>query len=263
MSYSATRQLICMSLLLALMGVTACGRHTDMKVPSPSPVGTEVPAASTTAPDDSHESVPTATALMPPPEMPAETTVVPEETEAAPETPAQPKTSFGDDKVFDIIDGETIWISITEQQLIEYADFLRKELNLNDAGIAGILGNIQGESAFNPNKIGDMGDAYGICQWHGPRLDQMVKYCEEHDLNPIKIESQLAFLAYDLKENYIYPYDLIRLCPDSAQGAVEATYNFCAYYEVPSDPAAESVDREKIVKLLIYPRLNEISKRGE
>ena len=150
-------------------------------------------------------------------------------------------------------------LSITEEEFIEYADFLRRELNLNDASLAGILANLQCESGFNPNKVGDMGNAYGLCQWRGPRLDQMVAFCKENGLNPVTKEGQLRFLVHDLKETYIYAYDLIRLCEDSENGALQATYYFCAYYEVPSDPGAESAEREELTELLIYPRLNELS----
>ena len=162
--------------------------------------------------------------------------------------------------MFDIIDGKTIYLSITEEEFIEIAEFLRAGLSVNDAALAGILANLQGESGFNPHKIGDGGEAYGICQWQGPRLDQMVKYCEENSLSPVSLEGQLSFLVYDLINNYIYAYDQIRLCEDSESGALQATYNFCAYYEVPADPGAESVEREEWAKLLIYPKLNELSK---
>lgn len=163
--------------------------------------------------------------------------------------------------MFDIIDGRTIYLSITEEEFIEIANYLREGLGVNDAALAGVLANLQGESGFNPHKIGDSGRAYGICQWQGPRLDQMVKYCEENDLNPVSLEGQLSFLVYDLINNYIYAYDQIRLCEDSENGALQATYNFCAYYEVPADPGAESVEREEWTKLLIYPKLNELNKK--
>ena len=67
--------------------------------------------------------------------------------------------------MFDIIDGRTIYLSITEEEFIEIAEFLRAGLSVNDAALAGILANLQGESGFNPHKIGDGGEAYGICQW--------------------------------------------------------------------------------------------------
>ena len=100
--------------------------------------------------------------------------------------------------MFDIIDGRTIYLSITEEEFIEISEFLRAGLGINDAALAGVLANLQGESGFNPNKIGDGGAAYGICQWQGPRLDQMVKYCEGNGLNPVSREGQLSFLVYDL-----------------------------------------------------------------
>ncbi len=163
--------------------------------------------------------------------------------------------------MFDIIDGRTIYLSITEEEFIDIAEFLREGLGVNDAALAGVLANLQGESGFNPHKIGDGGGAYGICQWQGPRLNQMVEYCEKNAFNPVSLEGQLSFLIYDLINNYIYAYDQIRLCEDSENGALQATYNFCAYYEVPADPGAESVEREEWTKLLIYPKLNELSKK--
>lgn len=161
--------------------------------------------------------------------------------------------------MFDIIDGRTIYLSITEEEFIEIAGILREGLGVNDAALAGIMGNLQGESGFNPHKVGDDGGAFGICQWRGARLDQMVQYCEEHDLNPVSRDGQLSFLIYDLVNNYVYAYDQIRLCEDSERGALQATYNFCAYYEVPSNPEEESVEREEWTKLLVFPKLNELS----
>lgn len=164
--------------------------------------------------------------------------------------------------MFDIIDGRTIYLSITEEEFVEIAEILRAGLGVNDAALAGIMGNLQGESGFNPHKIGDDGGAYGICQWRGPRLDQMVEYCEDHGLNPVSRDGQLSFLIYDLMNNYIYAYDQIRLCEDSERGALQATYDFCAYYEVPSNPEEESLEREEWTKLLIFPKLNELSEAG-
>ena len=177
--------------------------------------------------------------------------------EAAAETSPEPTPTPM--PMFDIIDGRTIYLSITEDEFIEIAGILREGLGVNDAALAGILGNLQGESGFNPHKVGDDGGAFGICQWRGARLDQMVQYCEEHDLNPVSRDGQLSFLIYDLVNNYIYAYDQIRLCEDSERGALQATYNFCAYYEVPANPEEESLEREEWTKLLIYPKLNELS----
>lgn len=196
---------------------------------------------------------------------PADTVV--EETEvpveslppAVPSETPKPTPTPTPTPLFDIVDGETIWLSITRDQLEEYADYLRRELRLNDAALAGLLANIQEESGFDPNKIGDMGGAYGICQWYGPRLDQMVQFCNDNKLDPLTIEAQLAFLVYDLKNVYIYPYDLLRACKDTERGAIQAAYYFCTYYESPVNPEEKSPARERLTELLIYPTLNEIS----
>ena len=196
------------------------------------------------------------------PQLVSETAPLPQEDGAPPAPEVISTPAPAPMPMFDIIDGQTIYLSITEEEFVEIAEILRAGLGVNDAAIAGIMGNLQGESGFNPHKIGDDGGAYGICQWRGPRLDQMVEYCEDHGLNPVSRDGQLNFLIYDLMNNYIYAYDQIRLCEDSERGALQATYNFCAYYEVPSNPEEESLEREEWTKLLIYPKLNELSETG-
>lgn len=160
--------------------------------------------------------------------------------------------------VFTYYEGEFYWMSLTEEELAEFAAYFQEELNLNTAAVAGILTNIQFESGFDPTKVGDDGFAFGICQWRGARLDQMVAYCDENGLNPVSLEGQLAFLVHDLQENYIYPYDLVRMVSDSPDGASDATFYFCAYYEVPSDPDDVCSERFEYCDLLFYPALLEL-----
>ena len=107
--------------------------------------------------------------------------------------------------VFTIVDGEVYWMSLTEEELWEYSEYLKRELDINTAAAS--------------------------------------------------MDGQLAFLVHDLKENYIYPYDLVRLTPNSWEGAMDAAYNFCAYYEVPADPDAESAGRVELCDVLYYPAL--------
>ena len=107
-----------------------------------------------------------------------------------------------EDGIVSYVDGGTYWLSLDEETLTEYADLLTEELELPTSAVAGVLANLQVESAFNSKKVGDDGFAYGLCQWRGPRLDAMVEYCDENDLNPIDLKSQLSYLIHDLKENY-------------------------------------------------------------
>ncbi len=175
-----------------------------------------------------------------------------------------PDFQVPDDPVYVTLDnGQTLWLSIGESELREYVDFFRNEMYFSDAAIAGILANLQCESGFNVEKIGDFGAAYGLCQWRGTRLDAMVEYCNSQNLNPIKREGQLQFLKHDLQENYVYPYDLLRYCEDNESHAVMAVYFFCAYYEAPSDPDSEVVEREQLCKELIYPLLKDWEKAAQ
>ena len=162
------------------------------------------------------------------------------------------------DPVFTVLkNGETLYLSIGEKDLRIFVDFFRKEMNMNSAAIAGILANLQFESQFDPNKIGDYGYAYGLCQWRGPRLDAMMEFCEEKGLNPITVEGQLCFLKEEFENSHRYAGNLVCDTPDTLQGALRAVQNFCFYYEVPSDPDQVLPDRERIAKELIYPLLVE------
>ena len=169
-----------------------------------------------------------------------------------------PDFQLPDDPVYvTLTNGQTLQLSIGESELHEYVDFFKNELYLSNAAIAGILANMQCESCFNPEKIGDFGAAYGLCQWRGIRLDAMVEYCRQENLSPISRDGQLQFLKHDLQENYMYPYDLLRYCENNEEHALLAVYFFCAYYEVPSDPDTVVGEREQIAKELIYPLLME------
>ena len=164
--------------------------------------------------------------------------------------------------VFTVVDGEIYWMCLSGGELAEHTAFLQEALDLSMAAAAGVLSNIQLESEFDPNRLGDGGAAFGICQWRGARLEQMVCYCLENDLDPGSLEGQMAFLVYDLKENYIYPYDLIRTVSDNADGAGEAAWYFCAYYEAPTDPDAAGQNAVELAENLYYPALLELQEEG-
>ena len=163
-----------------------------------------------------------------------------------------------EDPVFVILNNrETLYLSIGEKELREYVEFFRTEMDMNNAAIAGVLANLQFESGFDPNRIGDYGAAYGLCQWRGARLDAMVKFCDENGLNPVTMEGQLRFIKEEFENSHKYAGELVRDTKDTLKGALLATQNFCYYYEVPADPDQILPDREKLVKELLYPLLCE------
>ena len=178
--------------------------------------------------------------------------------EELPDSPAPPKKFINK-----IEEDPELQLSIDEDTFLLYANFLRDELKLNDAAISGVMANIQQESGFDPNKIGDMGFAYGLLQWRGPRLDAMVEFCMEEGLSPISVEGQLHFLKHEMTTGYKYAYDLLLAVPDTQYGVEVATYDFCYYYEAPSDIDAVIATHQKLAVELIYPVLYELWDAGK
>lgn len=79
-------------------------------------------------------------------------------------------------------------------------------LGLSRAQIAGVLGNFQLESGFNPriNEGGRVGapagaGGFGVAQWTGGRQTALVNYAKKKGLDPGSIEAQADFLAYELQ----------------------------------------------------------------
>ena len=103
----------------------------------------------------------------------------------------------------------------------------------NNAAICGILSNIQHESNFNPNSLGDSGTSYGICQWHNSRWTRLKNYCSKNNLSYKSLEGQVSFLVYELKKYYPKVYNTIKNVPNTKKGAYDAAYSWTVHYEVP------------------------------
>ena len=81
----------------------------------------------------------------------------------------------------------------------------------NDAGIVsklmeygwtkeqaiGIAANLKNESGYNPNAVGDNGQAYGIAQWHPDRQAAFRRYAGK-DIRQSTLDEQLGFVNYEL-----------------------------------------------------------------
>lgn len=95
------------------------------------------------------------------------------------------------------------------------------------AQTAGIMVNVNGESGFNPNAFnpsgGGMG-AYGLFQWRGGR-QKNLKALNDYT----KPEVQVAFAISELNGSEANAKTHVL----STTSAVEASYNFCVYYERP------------------------------
>jgi len=81
-----------------------------------------------------------------------------------------------------------------------------KEVGLTKAQIAGVLGNFQLESGFNPrvNEGGKVGapigrGGYGFAQWTGGRQTNLINFAKSRKMDPGDPNLQAQFLIHELK----------------------------------------------------------------
>ena len=114
-------------------------------------------------------------------------------------------------------------------------NFLITTMGINPAGACGVLVNIEYESDFDPHCYGDDGTSYGICQWHDERFTRLRNFCAANGFDYTTVEGQLHYLNYELKNYFPSVYNYLRSVPNSAEGAYNAAYHWCYYFEVPAN----------------------------
>lgn len=80
------------------------------------------------------------------------------------------------------------------QQVIDF--FTKKGWTKEQA--AGIAGNIEAESKFKTNAVGDGGKAYGLAQWH-PDRQETFRQIYGKDIRNSNFNEQLEFIDWELK----------------------------------------------------------------
>ena len=131
-----------------------------------------------------------------------------------------------------------------ENQETIYA-YLTQRMGLTRAAACGVLSNIRSESGFRPDAVGDSGNAYGICQWNS-RRQSLVNFCEENGYEDwTSLEGQLGYLEYELSHGKKSVGAYLNQIPDTAQGAYDAAWYFCVYYEIPASRYDKGVTRGK------------------
>lgn len=113
----------------------------------------------------------------------------------------------------------------------------------NDAAISGIMANLEHESGFRTDAVGDNGTSYGICQWHNGRWDNLNSFCSQNGYDPSTLDGQLEFLLYELETGYSGVYDTLRSVPNTSQGAYDAAYKWTTDFEIPDNTQARANDR--------------------
>lgn len=139
----------------------------------------------------------------------------------------------------------------TNQQRV-YA-YLTGNLGFNAAAACGIMANIERESEFRP----DAGDRfYGLFQWGGERKSELIRYCEENGYDYTTIEGQMKYLEYELSTGYETVRTHLLEVENSAEGAYEAGYYWCYYFEAPGDIENASDSRGTLARDQYWPAYN-------
>lgn len=124
------------------------------------------------------------------------------------------------------------------------------------AGAAGIMGNLQQESNFNPTE--STGRYFGIMQLGDDRLENMKAYAKKIGQDYRTIDAQLNWLIYELKE-----YQSLNKYLQTTKDPEMAAQEFCAGYERPvtSNPNQMIYTGDLYPKLKNKQRYQELDKR--
>ena len=112
-----------------------------------------------------------------------------------------------------------------------------KYKGLSDAAAAGVLGNIQAESGFNPGieEIAN-GIGYGLIQWSFGRRTALEAAAAEAGVDPSNLQFQLEYLwSESLDPNTSYGKNLNAAGFYTTESASDAAYYFHKYVEISAD----------------------------
>lgn len=140
-----------------------------------------------------------------------------------------------------------------ERQVYEY---LTKELGLPSSSACGILANIEQESAFDPNAVGDQGTSYGLCQWHDGRFSKLKSHCLARGLDYRSVEGQMDYLSIELRSTYYDLLAVLRNMEDTPEGAYRAGYLWCVEFERPADMERKGAARGTLAQGKYWNRYN-------
>lgn len=126
---------------------------------------------------------------------------------------------------------------------------LRNE-GFSEIAVAGVMGNIYGESGFNPEAIESTGEGYGLCQWSYDRKKQLIEYANSKGVEWTDVDIQIDFLITEIKGtgpatgyasaqmNYSNE-GYTKSNWENATTVKESTIAFCYVFERPGNPRLE------------------------
>lgn len=132
-------------------------------------------------------------------------------------------------------------------------NYLTGTMGLNKAAACGVLANIYAESAFNPAATGDAGKSYGICQWYDARFAALKNYCSKNGYKYNTLTGQLNYLNYELNRSYSSTLSYLKGVSNDANGAYNAAYRWCYYFEIPANRKNQSIARGNLARNTYWP----------
>ena len=116
----------------------------------------------------------------------------------------------------------------------------------SEEAAAGVLGNIEAESGFNPGAVNPSSGAFGLAQWLGGRKDKLFAYCDELGVEHTDADAQIAYLIAEITGNgqcnasfqYMSAYSDEYNNWKNATNPEDAGTNFCRWFERPATTVA-------------------------
>jgi hypothetical protein len=144
---------------------------------------------------------------------------------------------------------------------LEIYNYLRNEFGLNQAAATGVLANINAESGYRQNALGDKNTegyytSFGLCQWHNSRWESLISFCNEKGVDWQTVRGQMMYLQYELENvsRFKTVIETLRTVPNNEQGAYQAAYIFCYRFEVPANRDQKSDSRGRVARDKFWPR---------
>lgn len=131
-----------------------------------------------------------------------------------------------DDILEKIASGELDEITNTEQISSEKIyNELKKQLNLSDANIAGIMGNLYKESRFIPTATNPTGGDYGLAQWKS-RKNKLLTYLDKYNKDKTSFSDQISFINSELNNEFKFTKKYLKnvTTPERSAEVFYATY---------------------------------------
>ncbi len=125
-------------------------------------------------------------------------------------------------------------------------NMLTQEMGFTPLQAAGIMGNIEQESGFNPTALNPSSGAYGIVQWRENRKTALEQKASQKGVPISNIDVQLEHFKDELNTSYKSSVtDPIK----KSNNLAEVTRIFLEKFEVPCTPGSSACDNEMNIRL--------------